>query len=76
MLCALQYSAVPQTEGAPLRSVTVKDVISDLPPIANGQCQDAMQYAGKAIVAEYSLLRTRFAAVLDASTGQSSPPLS
>lgn len=32
----VQYTAVPQTDGAPLRPVTVHDAISDLPPIANG----------------------------------------
>ena len=42
----MQYSAVPQTEGAPLRTVTVKDVISDLPPISNGQCEEKMEYSG------------------------------
>ncbi len=42
----LQYSAVPQTEGAPLRTVTVKDVISDLPPIQNGHSEIESQYSG------------------------------
>lgn len=30
------YTAVPQLPGAPMRTVTVKDAIGDLPPIANG----------------------------------------
>jgi DNA (cytosine-5)-methyltransferase 1 len=30
------YTAVPQREGAPLRTVTVKDAIGDLPVIKNG----------------------------------------
>jgi len=42
----LQYSAVPQTEGAPLRTVTVKDVISDLPPIKNGHSEIESKYSG------------------------------
>ena len=43
----LQYSAVPQTDGAPLRTVTVKDVISDLPPITNGHSVVEMEYSGE-----------------------------
>ena len=42
----LQYTAVPQTDGAPLRTVTVRDVISDLPPISNGHSQVEMEYSG------------------------------
>lgn len=32
----VQYCAVPSTPGAPLRAVTVKDAIADLPAITNG----------------------------------------
>jgi hypothetical protein len=42
----LQYSAVPQTEGAPLRTVTVKDAIYDLPSIKNGHCEVESKYSG------------------------------
>lgn len=47
----VKYSAVPQTEGAPLRTVTVKDVISDLPPISNGQSEVEIAYKGQAVSA-------------------------
>ena len=38
----VQYTAVPQTArgGAPLRTVTVKDAIGDLPEIGNGHADD------------------------------------
>lgn len=42
----VQYTAVPQTIGAPLRTVTVKDAIGDLPHISNGANQTEMPYAG------------------------------
>lgn len=44
-LC-LQYTAVPLDVGAPLRTVTVRDVIGDLPIIGNGHDQEEMQYSG------------------------------
>ena len=44
-LCA-QYTAVPQQEGAPLRTVTVRDAIGDLPPITNGADLEEMPYSG------------------------------
>ena len=34
--CALTSAATAQTVGAPLRTVTVRDTIGDLPPIENG----------------------------------------
>jgi len=37
---------VPQAVGAPLRTVTVRDAIGDLPPIANGAAQVELPYAG------------------------------
>lgn len=43
--CA-QYTAVPQAVGAPLRTVTVRDAIGDLPPITNGACQVELPYSG------------------------------
>ena len=44
-VCA-QYTAVPQAVGAPLRTVTVRDAIGDLPPITNGACQVELPYSG------------------------------
>ena len=44
--CCLQYTAVPQMDGAPLRAITVKDAIGDLPPIVNGSDMLEMPYSG------------------------------
>lgn len=41
----VQYTAVPIQNGAPLRPITVKDAIADLPPIINGANDDEMQYS-------------------------------
>eukprot|EP00897_Mesotaenium_endlicherianum_P010338 jgi/Mesen1/9332/ME000061S08775 len=39
-----QYSAVPDTaHGAPYRSITVRDTIGDLPPVANGANREEME---------------------------------
>ena len=46
MLCRVQYTAVPQMDGAPLRAITVKDAIGDLPPIINGSDMLEMAYSG------------------------------
>ena len=43
---AVQYTAVPQRDGAPLRAITVKDAIGDLPPINNGSANVKMSYSG------------------------------
>ena len=40
----VQYTAVPITEGAPLRPITVKDAIGDLPMIGNGASADDLEY--------------------------------
>lgn len=40
----VQYCAVPQTVGAPLRPVTVRDAIGDLPAIENGHSVEEMEY--------------------------------
>lgn len=40
----MQYTAVPLQEGAPLRTVTVRDTIADLPPITNGASLEEMSY--------------------------------
>ena len=42
----IQYTAVPQTVGAPLRPVTVQDAIGDLPEIQNGADENDLPYAG------------------------------
>lgn len=42
----LQFTAVPQSEGAPLRTVTVRDAIADLPAVENGHDEAEMQYSG------------------------------
>ena len=47
MSLRLQYTAVPLDVGAPLRTVTVRDVIGDLPVIGNGHDQEEMQYSGE-----------------------------
>ena len=40
----VQYRAVPQTDGAPLRPVTVMDSIGDLPAIENGHTGEVSKY--------------------------------
>eukprot|EP00891_Asterochloris_glomerata_P001829 jgi/Astpho2/1829/fgenesh1_pm.00038_%23_4_t len=45
----VKYTAVPLDVGAPLRTVTVRDVIGDLPIIGNGHDQEEMQYSGPAV---------------------------
>ena len=37
---------LPQTVGAPLRTVTVRDTIGDLPPVQNGEDREEMPYGG------------------------------
>lgn len=41
----VQYTAVPNLPGAPLRAVTVRDAIGDLPPITNGADAEEMAYS-------------------------------
>lgn len=45
------YTAVPQVDGAPLRPITVKDAIRDLPPIENGHDVQEMSYSGQPVSA-------------------------
>ncbi|CAD7705413.1 unnamed protein product [Ostreobium quekettii] len=40
----INYTAVPELDGAPLRSVTVRDAIADLPPIENGADRSKIDY--------------------------------
>ena len=42
---------MPKGLGAPLRTVTVKDAIGDLPPLTNGADVEDMQYAGASVSA-------------------------
>lgn len=35
--------------GAPLRTITVRDAMSDLPEISNGHSKDEMAYGGEAL---------------------------
>ncbi|KAL0027901.1 hypothetical protein WJX79_001540 [Trebouxia sp. C0005] len=53
----VQFTAVPQSVGAPLRTVTVRDAISDLPVIENGHDQAEMQYAGPPVSAFQKKIR-------------------
>lgn len=53
--CA-QYTAVPQAVGAPLRTVTVRDAIGDLPPITNGASQVELPYSGAPLFQVSTLL--------------------
>lgn len=42
-----QYSAVRDTgKGAPLRPITVRDTVADLPPVENGAAQEELSYGG------------------------------
>ena len=42
----VRYRAVPELPGAPLRTVTVRDAIADLPAVDNGEAREARPYAG------------------------------
>ena len=50
VLFGMQYTAVPKQSGAPLRTVTVKDAIGDLPPLSNGAAIEDMDYAGTHLI--------------------------
>ncbi|KAK9918243.1 hypothetical protein WJX75_002529 [Coccomyxa subellipsoidea] len=53
----VEYTAVPKGLGAPLRTVTVKDAIGDLPPLTNGADVEDMQYAGAPVSAFQKAIR-------------------
>ena len=53
----VQYRAVPQTDGAPLRPVTVMDSIGDLPPIENGHIGEEAKYTKPAASAFQKAIR-------------------
>ncbi|KAK9839548.1 hypothetical protein WJX84_003539, partial [Apatococcus fuscideae] len=61
----IQYCAVPQQEGAPLRAVAVRDVIADLPPISNGSAAEEMQYSGPAVSAFQKRIRASASVLKD-----------
>ncbi|KAL6767831.1 MET1 [Auxenochlorella protothecoides x Auxenochlorella symbiontica] len=61
----VQYTAVPQTVGAPLRPVTVRDAISDLPVIANGHDVEEMEYQGEPVSAFQRAVRGGCPALYD-----------
>ncbi len=42
--CGTKFCAVPQGKAAPLRAVTVRDMIGDLPAVRNGADDDDMAY--------------------------------
>ena len=44
----VDFCAVPQRKSAPLRAVTVRDVIGDLPVVPNGAAEDDLPYDGEA----------------------------
>ncbi|CAL5224063.1 g6688 [Coccomyxa viridis] len=52
-----EYTAVPQRDGAPLRAITVRDAIGDLPPITNGSDKVEMEYSGPPISAFQGQIR-------------------
>ncbi|KAK9785341.1 hypothetical protein WJX73_005011, partial [Symbiochloris irregularis] len=54
----VQYAAVRQDVGAPLRTVTVRDAIGDLPPIINGACAEEMPYTGPPVSAFQKAIRS------------------
>ncbi|PSC75867.1 DNA (cytosine-5)-methyltransferase 1-like [Micractinium conductrix] len=53
----VQYCAVPQTVGAPLRPVTVRDAIADLPAIQNGHMVEEMEYVSGPVSAFQQYVR-------------------
>ena len=42
-----QYDSAVKLDSAPLRSISVRDAMSDLPNIKNGSCQREMSYNGE-----------------------------
>ncbi|GAX75038.1 hypothetical protein CEUSTIGMA_g2482.t1 [Chlamydomonas eustigma] len=55
----VQYTAVPNQVGAPLRAVTVRDAIFDLPAIQNGHNQEVMEYKPSKTSAYQRFIRGR-----------------
>ncbi|KAI8469979.1 MAG: S-adenosyl-L-methionine-dependent methyltransferase [Monoraphidium minutum] len=59
------FTAVPQEPGAPLRTVTVKDAIGDLPIIKNGHNLDSMNYSQGPVSAYQKKIRNGAANLKD-----------
>jgi len=56
--CGTRFSAVPQRKSAPLRAVTVRDMIGDLPTVANGAEEDDMSYVSAPVSAFQTDIRS------------------
>uniref|UniRef100_A0A383WE52 Cytosine-specific methyltransferase n=1 Tax=Tetradesmus obliquus TaxID=3088 RepID=A0A383WE52_TETOB len=62
----VSYCAVDTSiPGAPLRTVTVRDAIGDLPNIQNGHDKDPMPYSGPAVSAFQKLMRHKASELRD-----------
>eukprot|EP00963_Diacronema_lutheri_P012368 scaffold1724_cov341-Pavlova_lutheri.AAC.44 len=61
----LSYTAVPQVDGAPVRAVTVRDVIGDLPPIENGCDVEEVDYTRPPVSEFQALIRGNASTVRD-----------
>ena len=61
----VQYTAVSQDAGAPLRAVTVRDAIADLPPIINGSSVGEMPYTSGPVSAFQHAIRGGAAVLKD-----------
>ena len=61
----LSYTAVPQMDGAPVRAVTVRDVIGDLPPIENGCDAEEVDYTQPPVSEFQALIRGNATTVRD-----------
>jgi len=55
--CGTKFCAVPQRKCAPLRAVTVRDVICDLPPAENGEAREKRAYGGPPVSAFQKQMR-------------------
>ncbi|KAF8055388.1 MET1B [Scenedesmus sp. PABB004] len=70
----VQYCAVDtRTPGAPLRTVTVRDAIGDLPAIPNGHDQDSMAYDGPPVSAYQRSMRGKATALRDHISKEMNP---
>ncbi|KAG2433346.1 hypothetical protein HXX76_008410 [Chlamydomonas incerta] len=56
------HASGPPAPGAPLRTVTVRDVIGDLPPVENGAETDPLPYTGQPVSAFQRAIRGQAAA--------------
>ncbi|KAG2449363.1 hypothetical protein HYH02_005516 [Chlamydomonas schloesseri] len=51
------HASGPPASGAPLRTVTVRDVIGDLPPVENGACAEPLPYTSEPVSAFQRAIR-------------------